>query len=330
MWRRLLATALCFAAAGADSAPKNGPELHQPELIEPIHQLPVADDLVEVHRGEGGGGLLATIGASPADAAEDAISDAGIPALMDAPHQPAATEGPGAATAAATAATTPQRRWELTDYTGRPLNESSAALDQRCQQAVNEVLEREAAQTAPPLYSDPLQGVQLAPRNASGGAVRIVYFIGVGPRPQAHLVISRLLYALWSSVHLFLLHLDVKAVGDAVSECMRLDAVYTNVHVMRTRRLVQWGMFSMVSNYLDGIRSVLDAAKAGDLLLTTYYLLLTTYYLPLTTYYLLLTTYYLRRGQGGRARLRLLHQPERCRSLPANRRGEGPQPQPQP
>ena len=46
---------------------------------------------------------------------------------------------------------------------------------------------------------------------------------------------------------------------------MRLGAAYANVHVMRTRRLVQWGMFSMVSNYLDGIRSVLDAAKAGAL-----------------------------------------------------------------
>lgn len=212
---RLVATALCFSAVGADSPPTDGPALHQPELIDPIHQLPVADDLVEVHRGEGGRGLLATIGASPSDAAEDAISDAGIPALMDASHQSAAREGPAAAAAATAAAP----RWELSDYTGRPLNETSAALDQRCQQAINEVLEREASQTGPPLYSDPLQGVQLAPKNTSGGAVRIVYFVGVGPRPQAHLVVSRLLYALWSATHLFLLHLDVKAAQDAVSEC---------------------------------------------------------------------------------------------------------------
>ena len=211
---RLVATALCFFAVGADSPPTDGPALHQPELIDPIHQLPAADDLVEVHRGEGGRGLLATIGASPTDAAEDAISDAGIPALMDASHQSAAREGSAAAATAA-----PQSRWELSDYTGRPLNETSAALDQRCQQAINEVLEREASQTGPPLYSDPLQGVQLAPRNTSGGAVRIVYFVGVGPRPQAHLVVSRLLYALWSAAHLFLLHLDVKAGADAVSEC---------------------------------------------------------------------------------------------------------------
>ena len=211
---RLVATALCFFAVGADSPPTDSPALHQPELIDPIHQLPAADDLVEVHRGEGGRGLLATIGASPTDAAEDAISDAGIPALMDASHQSAAREGSAAAATAA-----PQSRWELSDYTGRPLNETSAALDQRCQQAINEVLEREASQTGPPLYSDPLQGVQLAPRNTSGGAVRIVYFVGVGPRPQAHLVVSRLLYALWSAAHLFLLHLDVKAGPDAVSEC---------------------------------------------------------------------------------------------------------------
>ena len=164
---RLVATALCFSAVGTDSPPTDGPALHQPELIDPIHQLPAADDLVAVHRGEGGRGLLATIGASPSDAAEDAISDAGIPALMDASHQSAAREGPAAAAAATAAAApaaaaataaAPQRRWGLTDYTGRPLNETSAALDQRCQQAINEVLEREATQTGPPLYSDPLQG----------------------------------------------------------------------------------------------------------------------------------------------------------------------------
>ena len=54
---RLVATALCFSAVGADSPPTDGPALHQPELIDPIHQLPAADDLVEVHRGEGGRGL---------------------------------------------------------------------------------------------------------------------------------------------------------------------------------------------------------------------------------------------------------------------------------
>ena len=101
---RLVATALCFSAVGADSPPTDGPALHQPELIDPIHQLPAADDLVEVHRGEGGRGLLATIGASPTDAAEDAISDAGIPALMDASHQSAAREGSAAAAAATAAA----------------------------------------------------------------------------------------------------------------------------------------------------------------------------------------------------------------------------------
>ena len=149
---------------------------------------------------------------------------------------------------------------DSTDFAGRPLNESSEALDRRCQQAINEVMEREAVQAGPPLYSDPLEGVVVAPKNGSK-EVRVVYFIGVGPRPQAHVVVSRLLWALWSAVNLYLLHLDVKAGGEAVAECMRLDAAHPNVHVMRTRRLVQWGMFSMVTNYLDGIRSVLDAAE---------------------------------------------------------------------
>ena len=238
---------LCLAAATADSPPNEGQELAhmQPELIEPIPSIP-ADDLVELHRGGGGGGFLAAIGTSPTDAADDPAGDAGVPALMDAPSE---EEAP-----------VPQHRWELTDFAGRPLNESSEALDRRCQQAINEVIEREAVQAGPPLYSDPLEGVVVAPKNGSK-EVRVVYFIGVGPRPQAHVVVSRLLWALWSAVNLYLLHLDVKAGGEAVAECMRLDAEHPNVHVMRTRRLVQWGMFSMVTNYLDGIRSVLDAAE---------------------------------------------------------------------
>ena len=59
---RLVAAALCFSAVGADSPPTDSPALHQPELIDPIHQLPAADDLVEVHRGEGGRGLLRLFG----------------------------------------------------------------------------------------------------------------------------------------------------------------------------------------------------------------------------------------------------------------------------
>jgi len=238
---------LCCAASAAADSPD-----HMPELIEPIGPIepiiPQQEDLTPLG---GGGGLLAAIGGS-SDAADDPIAaiDAGVPALMDAPFGDVA-------------AASSERRWELTDYAGRPLNESSEALDRRCQQAINEVMERERSQSAPPLYSDPLEGVQVAPKNSSA-EVRVVYFIGVGPRPHAHVVVSRLLYALWSAVNLYLLHIDVKAGGEAVSECMRLDAQYPNVHVMRTRRLVQWGMFSMVSNYLDGIRSVLDAAKRGD------------------------------------------------------------------
>ena len=37
---RLLATALCFAAAGADSPPEDGPELHQPEAQPELEKAP--------------------------------------------------------------------------------------------------------------------------------------------------------------------------------------------------------------------------------------------------------------------------------------------------
>uniref|UniRef100_A0A7S3EQP7 protein xylosyltransferase n=1 Tax=Haptolina ericina TaxID=156174 RepID=A0A7S3EQP7_9EUKA len=155
---------------------------------------------------------------------------------------------------------------ELLDFSGHPLSETSPALNKRCRAAVQDVLDRATHGDPPPLYSDPLIGVEVAPLNSSTD-LRIVYAIGLGPRPYAHTVVSRLIYALYSPNHLFLLHADVKATQETLAECMRLDATYANVHLLRTRRLVQWGMFSMVAITLDAIRSVLDAKVQFDFLI---------------------------------------------------------------
>ena len=138
------------------------------------------------------------------------------------------------ATAAATAGTplakrnaadeAPRPHFPLIGFDGKPLAKTSAALDARCQTAVLDVLRRSSGQAAdrgssgsgaaaassfseqppssaraPTFYVDPLNGVHVAPLNGTHGpeAIRIVYLIGVGGRPRAHLIVSRLLYALY-------------------------------------------------------------------------------------------------------------------------------------
>ena len=110
----------------------------------------------------------------------------------------------------------------------------------------------------------------MAPLNATGagagagGNVRLVYLIGVGGRPSAHLVVSRLLYALYSPTHLFLIHLDVKAEAAAAEACYALQRSHPNVRVLGARRLVQWGMFSMVAIALDAMASVVASRLHFD------------------------------------------------------------------
>ena len=107
----------------------------------------------------------------------------------------------------------------------------------------------------PQLFADPLDNLQLAPLNTTDD-VRLVYLIGVGARPFAHLVASRLLYALYSPVHLFLIHIDVKADKAAAQAMYTLAKQHnSNVRVLQARRLVQWGMFSMVSPFLDALHT---------------------------------------------------------------------------
>ena len=168
---------------------------------------------------------------------------------------------------AATSLFAPARElYNLSGFDGRPLAATSAALNARCQAAIADSLERalHADGPQPPrLYVDPLDGVRVGPVNGSDG-VRFVYFVGIGDRPHAHLIVSRLLYALYSPAHLFLLHLDVKANPAAVEACYALQAKHANVHVVGARRLVQWGMWSMVSIALDAMHSVLSAGLAFD------------------------------------------------------------------
>ena len=152
---------------------------------------------------------------------------------------------------------------ELTGFDGRPLRATSEALDARCQSAVNSLLDRSMAtgnDALPPMYADALEGVQVGPVNGTDD-VRIVYVIGVGARRFAHLVASRLLYALYSPTHLFLIHLDVKADKECAAAMYALARQHPNVRVLQARRLVQWGMFSMVAILLDAISTLIKCVR---------------------------------------------------------------------
>ena len=151
----------------------------------------------------------------------------------------------------------------LIGFDGRPLAATSQALEARCQTAVADAVMRARERQPPPVYVDVLEGVRVAPLNGTDD-VRIVYLIGVGSRPTAHLVVSRLLYALYSPTHLFLIHLDVKAAAAAADACYALQRSHPNVKVLSARRLVQWGMFSMVSIAVDAIHTAVAAAERSD------------------------------------------------------------------
>jgi hypothetical protein len=163
-------------------------------------------------------------------------------------------------TAASSSANGAIQLLSLADADGRSL---SPARNERCQAAISDALERQARSTRLQIYADPLTSVRLAPLNGTDD-VRIVYFIGVGIREAAHLIVSRLIYALHAPSHLFLIHVDVKAGAKVVDACTMLGRQYPNVHVLGTRRLVQWGMFSMVAPALDAIKTVLTAGLRFD------------------------------------------------------------------
>jgi hypothetical protein len=179
----------------------------------------------------------------------------------------AAASGPEDATSAARQAVVDPRglnddesagaRFALSDHAGRPLDGQPqyAALDARCQQSLRRATAEAAAATPPrlQLYPDPLAGVTVAPRPRPD-AVRLVYFI-LASRPSAPATVSRLVRALYHPSHLFLVHVDLKANASTHDALAAYAASRPNLHVMRTRRLVQWGGFSVVAALLDAIES---------------------------------------------------------------------------
>lgn len=151
--------------------------------------------------------------------------------------------------------------YELLDHAGQPLSAQArwSAFEQRCRQAIKKALEEPANGGTPSmltLYPDPMTGVSVEPRN-SPDDVRIVYVV-LASRPWAASVVSRLVRALYHPSHLFLIHADLKANASMHERLQAFAAARPNVHVLKTRRLVQWAGFTMVLALLDALSSFVD------------------------------------------------------------------------
>ena len=147
----------------------------------------------------------------------------------------------------------------LFDSENQPLHTLThlAPLGTRCQQAVRRAV-ADSGKAAPQLslFPDPLHGVSVAER-AHPDDVRLVFFV-LASRPSAALTVPRLVHALYDPAHLFLVHVDLKSNQTIVDDLARHFFDDANVHVLRTRRLVQWAGFSMVSVLLDSVASILQ------------------------------------------------------------------------
>ena len=139
---------------------------------------------------------------------------------------------------------------------GIPVSElpQLAALNERCRLAVWRAINQSNDMPSQlQVYPDPLDDVSVAPRIHTDD-VRIVYFF-LASRHSAPTMISRAVRALYHDTHLFLIHVDLKA-NASVHEALTLYAKpHENVHVLKTRRLVQWAGFSMIYALLDAISS---------------------------------------------------------------------------
>ena len=143
------------------------------------------------------------------------------------------------------------------------LGEPYRGLHDRCQRALRESVWREERNlTWPHLLTDPLDGVRVGTK-AQANDPRIFYHIGAS-RPTAAIMVSRLLLALYHPSHLFIVHVDLKADAAVTSELSKLTASHPNIHIMRHRRLVQWGAWTMVLTLLDAIHSALAAGLEFD------------------------------------------------------------------
>jgi hypothetical protein len=145
----------------------------------------------------------------------------------------------------------------LFDHEGHTPGDAPANLGplfDRCQKSFKRAVWEEERELSPVLYTGRLDDLQLGDR-AVASDPRIVYFIGIS-RASGAIVVSRLLLALYHSSHLYLIHVDLKCESKVKDELSGLIANHPNIILTQTRRLVQWGAWTMVAIMLDAIKTV--------------------------------------------------------------------------
>ena len=80
--------------------------------------------------------------------------------------------------------------------------------------------------------------------------------VTIASRDTAAIMVSRLVLALYHTSHLFLIHVDLKAAPTVHEQLAELIKAHPNVHLMQTRRLVQWAGWTMVATMLDALKSI--------------------------------------------------------------------------
>ena len=101
------------------------------------------------------------------------------------------------------------------------------------------------------------------PPKPVNGELSIAYLI-MGHRSFAHATISRLVRVLWHELHLFMIHLDLKAPEAVVADLHARYESVKNVLLMQDRHAVGWGAFSMVKIFLRAFTIALDSAPSFD------------------------------------------------------------------
>ena len=161
-------------------------------------------------------------------------------------------------------ASTAVEHYSLHDYLGAELSAKpgSRKLDAACQSAISRHLGMQADMSQLPLRDSPPEAV-LQPAQPANGELVIAYLL-MGHRSFAHATLGRLIRVLWHELHVFLIHLDVRAPEAVAADLQARYASWRNVLLMQQRRAVGWGAFSMVEVLLHALSLSLAAAPHFD------------------------------------------------------------------
>lgn len=143
------------------------------------------------------------------------------------------------------------------DHNDKPIAEDN--VTRACDEAIGERLARGPAPHELRVDED----VAHDPASKDENGISICYLLMAG-RNFAHFTVSRLVRSLYSKHNLYLIHIDAKLGEEVVRPLRETFEAFGNIHVLRRRRSVGWGAFSMVSVLLDAIATAVHSGGAFD------------------------------------------------------------------